>query len=100
MPTPKNLRQLILGAARHEMSVKPLGAVLVLYSGVPTVQQNFWGNYSVSSLRNLYKGLTVPCDAIIQKIEEPEQFTSTQSRVLGYLTRFIGSMKPEELRHF
>ncbi len=38
--------------------------------------------------------------AVLGRIEEPDQLNSAHSRVFGYLIRFIGDMKQEELRHF
>ena len=35
VPTPLNIRQLLIDAAKHQFKIKPLGALCSMYSGVP-----------------------------------------------------------------
>ncbi len=41
LSTPRNVQQLIFGVARHELLVKPLGALYALREGVPKVHHQF-----------------------------------------------------------
>ena len=45
IPTPENIHQLIIGVARHEFLVKPLGALYALNSGVPDEHRDFWSHF-------------------------------------------------------
>ena len=100
IPTPRNIRQLIRGIARHEFLVKPLGAIYALHSGVPAVHHEFWSQFSVGQLFKMYMALNATPDIVIDRIQEPEQSNSACSRVFDYLIRFIRNMKQEELQRF
>ena len=100
IPTPNNIQQLIIGVARHEFLVKPLGALYALHSGVPRVHQGFWSQFSLQELFALYAALNATPAIVLDRIEEPEQSNSAQMRIFSHLIRFIGNMKQEELRCF
>ena len=100
IPTPNNIQQLINGVARHEFLVKPLRALYTLHSGVPQVRQGFWSQFSLQELFALYATLNATPAIVLDRIEEPEQANSAQTRIFCYLIRFIGNMKQEELHCF
>ena len=100
LSTPRSVQQLVLGVARHEFLVKPLGALYALHAGVPKAHHDFWSHFSVDELFTLYLSLNATPAAVIQKIEEPIQLNSAAARVFDYLIRFIGNMKQQELRLF
>lgn len=43
LPTPQNVQQPIVGVARREFLVRPLGALYALREGVPKDHHGFWG---------------------------------------------------------
>lgn len=100
MPTPGNVRQLILQVAQYELVRKPLGALLSLYRGAPTEYHPFFSTFSVDGLHDLYKALNATHGSVISMIKESSQMTSSQSRVLGYLKTFIGNLNHQDLRNF
>ena len=100
LPTPRNMQQLVLGVARHEFLVKPLGALYALHGGVPKVHNDLWIQFSVQDLFDLYMSLNATPAAVIGKVQEPEQLNSAEVRVFGYLIHLIGDMKQQELHHF
>ena len=42
IPTPSNIRQLLIDTAKHQFKIKPLEALYSMYSGVPMQYQPFW----------------------------------------------------------
>ena len=100
MPTPGNIKQLILQVARYELIRKPLGALLSLHCGIPSQYHAFFGTFSVHQLYELYKALNATPGAVIHMIEEPVETSSNQSRVLGYLKMFISNLNHQDLRNF
>ena len=98
LPTPQNIHHLLLGIEKHEFLMKPLGALHAIHAGVPQVHHDFWAQFSVQNLFELYMALNATPATVMCRIMEPEQLNSAQVRMLGYLSRFIGDMKQEELR--
>ena len=92
IPTPNNIQQLIIDVARHEFLVKPLGALYALHSGVPQVHQGFWSQFSLQELFALYATLNATPAIVLDRIEEPEQANSAQTRIFSYLIQFIGNI--------
>ncbi len=87
MPTPQNIQQLILGVAKHKFLVKLRESCM-----------QFVRECLKSTMRfGLYIALNATPAAVLGKITEPGELNSAESRVFGYLTRFIGNMKQEEL---
>jgi len=57
MPSPTNLKRLIVEVARHELLTKPLGALYALRLGVPVSHHGLWEQLSISDLFALYRSL-------------------------------------------
>ena len=100
VPKPDNLRRLALEIGRHEFTVKAVGAVFAMNSGLPRPHQKFWNEYSVEKLYSLYKSLIANHEEVIKMITEPDTMNCAEERVYGYLIRFVGSLKSEELQGF
>lgn len=98
--SPTNLKRLIVKVARHELLTKPLGALYALRSGVPVSHHGLWEQLSISDLFALYRSLNATHQQVLNVIKEPEQMTSVQARVFGYLLTFIGNMKRDKLSDF
>ena len=84
MPTPGNIKQLILQVARYELVCKPLGALLSLH-GVPTDHEYhpFFSDLSVGDLHKLYQALNATPESVISMIKESNEMTSSQARVFA-----------------
>ena len=100
VPKPENLRRLVLEIGRHEFTIKAVGAVYAMNSGLPRLHQRFWDEYSVEKLYTLYKSLTANHEEVIKMIREPDTMNGAEERVYGYLINFVGSLKPEDLQGF
>ena len=100
VPTPLNIRQLLIDAAKHQFKIKPLGALYSVYSGVPVQYQPFWRQFSTEKLFDLYKALNATPRAVLEMINEPECLNLAESRVYNYLWSFIANMRQVELRQF
>ena len=100
VPKPENIRWLIIEISRHEFTVKPVGAIHAMNSGLPRIHQRFWDEYSVEKLYTLYKSLTANHEEVMQMIREPGTMNSTEERIYGYLIMFVGSLTPEGLQGF
>lgn len=99
-PTSLNLRNLIVRIARHEFVTKPSAALISLHSGVPNCHIGFWDTFSVDRLFRLYNASRGSPQVVIDKLVEPLDMDSTQQKVFGYLTSFIGNLTPNELMAF
>ena len=97
VPSPANIKQLVLRVAKHLFLGKPLGALYALNSGVPIPYHSFWQNFPIDKLFHLYKVLNATTSAIL---EEPVDINPTEDRVFGFLLSFVGNMKQNELRLF
>ena len=100
VPSPSNIKQLVLRVARHLFLGKPLGALYALNSGVPIPYHSFWEQFSIDTLFRLYKVLNATTSAVLGLIEEPDDMHPAEDRVFGFLLSFIGNMKQNELRLF
>ena len=100
IPSPSNIKRLVISVANHLFLGKPLGALYALNSGVPVPYNSFWKRFSVGQLFDLYKALNATTSSVLRLIEEPIDLNSAEERVFGYLLSFIGNMKPNELRLF
>ena len=100
MPSPSNIKQLVLRVARHQFLGKPLGALYALNSGVPIPHHSFWELFSIDTLFRLYKVLNATTSAVLGLIEDPGDMNSAEDRVFGFLLTFVGNMKQNELRLF
>ena len=100
MPSPSNIKQVVLRVARHLFLGKPLGALYALNSGVPIPYHSFWEQFSIDMLFRLYKVLNASTSAVLGLIEDPADMNPAEDRVFGFLLSFIGNMKQNELRLF
>ena len=96
LPTPENVKRLILEVARHEFMIKAAGATCSMHAGVPEEHKSFWSKYSVKELYGIYKLLIESPVKVIERILEPPEM-STNERVFGYFIQFIGSLDVDEL---
>ena len=69
-------------------------------SGLPCLHQRFWDDFSVEKLYSLYKSLTANHEEVIKIIREPDTMNDAEERAYGYLIKFVGSLKPEDLQGF
>ena len=100
-PTTRNIRQLITDVAKHELTVKPLGALFSFHSGVPNQYHPFWQkHFNVNSLYKLYKALSATPETVIRALFVPDDISANQSRVFGYLKTFIGNLNHQDLCNF
>ena len=58
IPTPSQLRSLLIQVARFEFEVKPMTAVNSINSGIPKEHKHFWKVMSVRMLYDIYEMLT------------------------------------------
>jgi hypothetical protein len=100
IPTPKNVRQLLIKVARYEFTVKLLGALYSLHSGVPRDYFPFFSKFSVNQLHDLYVALSVTPLSVLGMISECDDTDANYSRVLGYMKTFIGNLEQTDLRNF
>ena len=100
LPKPDNLKRLVIEIARHEFTVKAVGAIFAMHTGIPHQHQPFWKEKSIEELYSLYKSLDATPARVMEMIAEPEEMNSAQERVFGYLIQFVGSLKRDDLRLF
>ena len=100
VPSPSNIKQLVLRVARHLFLGKPLGVVYALNSGIPIPYHSFWEQFSIDELFCLYKVLNATTSAVLDLIEDPADMNPAEDRVFGFLLAFIGNMRRSELRLF
>ena len=98
MPTPSNLKQMLLQLAKYEFVTKPYAAICSINQGIPSSHHSFWASRSIGDLWQLYLALGATPSKVIELIDEPECLTSNQSRIFGYLIQMIGSMNQDDLR--
>lgn len=80
MPTPGNIRHVILQVAQYELLTKPFGALLSLYRGVPKEYRSFFGAFSVEELYELYKCLNATPGSVLAMIAESDDFYPVKDR--------------------
>lgn len=100
IPSPSNLKQLVISIAKYQFFVKPLGIIYTLRSRVPVGYHKFWTQLTVEKLFSLYQILNAKPSSVIKLINEPELMNASENRVYNYLVSFIHNMKSSELREF
>lgn len=100
LPSPSNLKQQILQVSRFQFIVKPMPAVVMINSGIAREEVPFWKKMSTEQLYSLYRVLSASSLKILQLIQEPEDLTKDQERVLQYLKTYIGNLRVAELERF
>lgn len=84
VPSPQNLRRLVVEVAKHEFIAKPLRVLYVMNSGVPAPHMDFWKRFSIDELYDFYKELTATPANVIRMIKEPDTVNSAQENVFSY----------------
>lgn len=100
LPIPANLKIQLIQSSRYECLVKPAAAIQAIRLGIPPSHVPFWQQLSVDQLYDIYLALTASPEKIIEMIAEPVGLDRDQERILAYLYRFIGTMKPQEAKAF
>ena len=59
LPTPANFLSSIKCIAEYEFLTKPLAAICLVHSGIPSTQKGYWSAKSVSDIVSLHEKLTV-----------------------------------------
>ena len=97
IPRPSNLKRVIVEVARHELLIKPLGALHALRSGVPVTHHGLWNQLSVEELFALYNALNASPHQILSMIKQPDELHPDEARVFHY---FVGNLNRDELSSF
>ena len=100
LPSPMNLRQQILQVANFLFIIKPMPAVVAIHGGIVPKELPFWRNMTIEEFHSLYRTLSASNIKILQLIEEPEDMTKDQERVLQYLKVYFGNLHIAELERF
>lgn len=100
IPTPANVKQIVVSIAKHQLLNKPLGMLFTFNSGVSQLHRDFWKKFSVEKFFELYKALNATPETVLKIIQEPISLNLAQERVFRYLTTFIGNAKQDLLRLF
>ena len=100
VPSPSNLKYIIANIARNEFLVKPLGAICAMNKGIPVEHRSFWQDFDIQSFLKVYLRSSATAANVLKVIKEPPFDDSAQAVVFGYLTKYVGNMKDNELRNF
>ena len=100
IPTPHNLRTLLLQIALCEFFLKPAAAIAAIKSGIPSQHLPFWEKVGVQGLYRLYQAKSVSPAKVLEMLDEAQGANSNQERVLTYLRQYVGSMNNEDLGQF
>ena len=100
IPNHKNLKQLLVEAAKFEFFNRPLAAFSSFNAGIPDNEQAFWNGFSVEQLYSLYVTLTASPTKVLQLLEDSPSQTPSEERVFQYLQQFIGNLSVEEVGLF
>ena len=100
IPTPYNLKALLISVAKFQFLVKPLGLLYAMRSGFPKIYNGFWEEFTIEEMFKFYTLLNATPSSVIKLIQEPELTNAGENRVYNYLLSLIGNMKQNELRLF
>ena len=89
IPTPSNMRRLLISIAKYILQGKPLGILLTMRSGVPKCYQSFWQQFSMDKLYRLYKALSASPSSVLQSVSEPDFVNAAEERVYQFLRTYI-----------
>lgn len=100
VPTHNNIKDVIVKVARFEFMVKPLAAISLVHSGIPTEHIPFWQNQTVKNLSLLYSALTATPAKVVEILQSEPTDNACEERVMSYLEQFVGNMNKDMLRKF
>jgi len=96
---PVDLKETIIRAARYHFLVKPIAAITLINTGIPSVHAPYWAKHSIETMQQLYLALTAT-PAKVLKVFVSEASNESEERVFGYLEQYVGSMSQDFLRKF
>ncbi len=101
LPTPGNLRRILIEVAHYEFIMKPKAATVVVYSGIPKPPHSaFWVDMGVGNLSTIYEALSVSPKRVLGLLENVNGQNLSEERVITYLRQFVGNMAADEIRNF
>ncbi len=100
VPTPKNLRLMLINISKYEFLAKPVAANMLMNIGVPAQHKPFWKSVDISKFLSIYRAQSVSTSMTLKMFENAEGSNEIQSRILLYLRQYIGNMSNDELRTF
>ena len=99
IPTIKTIKALLIRISHYEFLSKPLAAVTLMNSGIPSAHKALWQSKSVGELYQVYMALTATPAKVLEAFYV-ETTNQNEERVLTYLQQFVGSMKQDMVRRF
>jgi len=100
VPTPLNLKNLVIQLAKYQFQSKPMIATVAAHSGIPDFERPFWESRGVGGVHSIYMSLVATSAKVLAMIEEPDGMNASENRIFTYLTQMVGDMKPQELATF
>ena len=100
MPTPSNIKRLLISTAKHTFHGKPLGLLITMRAGVPACYHKFWQQFDIDKLFSIYKALNASVSSVLKSIMEPIAMNAAEDKVFKFLRTYITNLKVEELRRF
>ena len=100
IPTPMNLRKIIIESAKYEFLHKPAAASVMIHFGIPDDHKGFWKNLGTGGICNLYSLLSVTSEKVIDCLECSEFSNCMEEKVFNYLKTMIGNILRDDLRNF
>jgi len=79
MPSPTNLRCLLIEVARHEMLTVPMKVLHFMHSGVPVSHRKFWEGFSVSDIHRVFTSINASPGQLIKSIDNKPEELSPES---------------------
>lgn len=99
IPSPDNLSQAIIDAAKYEFLRKPSAASVLMYFGIPNDQKEFWKKMGLTGIIELYSLLSVTQQKVISSFE-CNCSNAIEEKVFFYLTAMVGNLVMDDLRSF
>ena len=92
IPSPSNLTALLLEVASHEIVPVPMKVLQYMNLGVPVSHPQFWDDFSVQELYDVFCGINATPAQLIRSIAcKPEELNPAQVSIFGFLLSFIGN---------
>ena len=92
IPKQKNLE-----IARHHFFRKPAATITDIHAGVPAQHAAFWSKITAGMLYDVYTAMMATNGKVLSMIADTETSNANEERVLGYLRKFIGDLRKDEL---